>query len=208
MKKKKVTEVTETTPKAPESKFPTSKQLENELKRISQGGGQKSPIKTLLTVLIISGAIVVLLTSLLFPVVKITGSAMQPTLNNDDISLAIKTQELEYGDLVCFYNNNNLLVRRVIGMEGDVVDVLEDGSLLVNGERVNERYISEKALGDPDITFPYTVPDHMYFVMGDNRPAAKDSRHAEISCIPSDHIAGKLFVTIWPVYDIKLLNQK
>lgn len=184
----------------------TSDEIQKELARLSGAPKKKNPIPTILRVLIVSAAIVVLIATFLTPVVKVTGSAMQPTLNNSDVSIAIKTTELDRGDVCCFYNNNNMFVRRVIGIPGDEINILEDGSVYVNGDPLNETYISEKALGDCDITLPFTVPENSYFVMGDNRPAAKDSRITEIGCVSVDRIVGKLIVTVWPVYSIGIVE--
>ena len=187
--------------------FPTSQQIEKELARISSQGVKKSsPLKTLLFVLIVSAAVVVLITSIFCPVVKILGSSMQPTLNNEDVALAVKTDELKRGDVCCFYNNNSLLVRRVIGVAGDVINVEADGTVYVNDQALEEAYVTEKALGECDITFPFTVPENAYFVMGDNRPVANDSRLNEIGCVSKERIVGKLLVTVWPVYSIGIVD--
>ena len=186
--------------------FPTLEQIEKELARVSQTAKNPSPVKTLILVLVISAAVVVLITSLLCPVVKVSGGSMQPTLNNEDVALAIKTNTLKRGDVCCFYNNNNLFVRRVIGLPGDVIDISEDGSVSVNGEALDETYITEKARGDCDIEFPYKVTENTYFVLGDNRPASKDSRISEIGAVPKDRIVGKLIVTVWPIYSIGIVN--
>lgn len=189
-----------------EQQLPTSEQIEKELSRISDGAKKSNPILTILRVLLVSAAIVVLLTSLLTPVVKVTGSAMQPTLNNSDVSIAVKTTNLSSGDVCCFYNNNNLFVRRVIGVPGDEINIDDDGSVYVNGEPLSETYISEKALGDCNISLPFVVPENSYFVMGDNRPAAKDSRISEIGCVSVDRIVGKLLFTVWPVYSVGIVK--
>lgn len=186
--------------------LPTSEQIEKELARVSQTVKKPSPLKTLILVLVVSAAVVVLITSLLLPVVKVSGSAMQPTLNNEDISLAVKTTNLKQGDVCCFYNNNNLFVRRVIGTPGDVISIEEDGSVYVNEQALDETYITEKALGDCDVEFPFVVPENAYFVMGDNRPVSKDSRINEVGCVSKDRIVGKLIVTVWPVYAIGIVD--
>ena len=186
--------------------FPSSQQIEKELARISGGAKPRSPLKTLILVLIVSAAVVILITSLLCPVVRVSGSAMQPNLNNDDVSLAIKTDDLKQGDVCCFYNNNNLFVRRVIGVPGDVINIEKDGTVYVNDQALDETYITEKALGDCDIEFPFTVPESTYFLLGDNRPASKDSRISEIGPVSKDRIVGKLLVKVWPVYSIGIVD--
>lgn len=186
--------------------FPSSQQIEKELARISAGAKPQSPLKTLILVLIVSAAVVILITSLLCPVVKVSGSAMQPGLNNDDVALAIKTDTLKQGDVCCFYNNNNLFVRRVIGVPGDVIDISEDGTVFVNDQALDETYITEKAKGDCDIEFPFTVPESTYFLLGDNRPASKDSRISDIGPVSKDRIVGKLLVKVWPVYSIGIVD--
>lgn len=192
--------------KEPAQQFPTTEQIEQELSRVSVGVKKNNPIKTLLLVLIVSAAVVVLITSLLTPVIKVSGSAMQPTLNNEDVSISIKTTNLKRGDVCAFYNNNNLFVRRVIGLPGDVISIDEAGSVFVNDQALEESYITEKSLGDCNISFPFTVPENSYFVMGDNRPASKDSRITEVGCVSFDRIIGKLVVTVWPVYSIGIVE--
>ena len=188
--------------------FPTSEQIEKELARISPNSGTKKPsaLKTLILVLVVSAAVVVLITSVFCPVVKVSGGSMQPTLNNEDVALTIKTNNLDRGDICFFYNNNNLFVRRVIGIPGDVIDISEDGIVSVNGEALDEKYITEKALGQCDVEFPLTVTEGTYFVLGDNRLASKDSRISEVGCVPKDRIVGKLLVTVWPIYSIGIVD--
>ena len=193
-------------PQKSESEFPTSKQLEKELMRVSSSGGSKNPVWTVLTVLVISAAIVALLTTVFFPIIKISGNAMQPTLKNEDVALTLKTSTLKRGDICYFYNNNNLVVRRVIGITGDVINITEDGSVFVNDAPLNETYVSEKALGTCDITFPYVVPERSYFVLGDNRPVSRDSRHSTIGCVSTEHVVGKILIIFWPVYSIGIVK--
>lgn len=149
--------------------------------------------------------IVVLLASLLlnistyiFPVVRHYGNSMSPTLQENQLLLMFKTDSVERGDVIAFYYNNNIMVRRVIAGPGDTVNVDIFGNVAVNGETIEEDYVDVPALGQTDVQFPYTVPANSFFVMGDKRETAMDSRLTEIGSIPRDRIVGKLIFSLSP----------
>lgn len=176
----------------------TDKVIAKERRRIAH---RRELIKTLTTtiyVLIIVAAIAVLLSTIYMPVIKVSGNSMNPTLNDNDIVLLIKTDKLELGDLCCFYWNNKLLLKRVIGTPGDVIELDIDGNLYVNGEYVNEEYIDRKALGECDIDFPYQVGDNHFFMLGDSREVSVDSRNSTIGSISEEQMVGKVVMKIWP----------
>lgn len=176
----------------------TDKVIAKERRRIAH---RRELIKTLTTtiyVLIIVAAIAVLLSTIYMPVIKVSGNSMNPTLNDNDIVLLIKTDKLELGDLCCFYWNNKLLLKRVIGTPGDVIELDIDGNLYVNGEYVNEEYIDKKALGECDIDFPYQVGDNHFFMLGDSREVSVDSRNSTIGSISEEQMVGKVVMKIWP----------
>ncbi|MSS57903.1 signal peptidase I [Erysipelotrichaceae bacterium Oil+RF-744-GAM-WT-6] len=157
-------------------------------------------------VLLIAGAVIVLSAVFLIPVYRITGNTMTPTLEEGNIALSVKTGKLKEGDLAAVRYHDKILIRRVIGLPGDEIEIDDSGTVKVNGEVLAEPYVSEPALGQTDVTFPYEVPEGEYFVMGDNRSVSIDSRNTAIGSIPEDMIAGKLVLRIFPLNEIETLS--
>ena len=155
----------------------------------------RSTIGTLITV----AAVAVLVATLWMPVLRIYGSSMAPTLQDGEIILSQKTSDFAPGDIVSFYYNNKILVKRVIGQAGDWIDIREDGTVYVNQIELEEPYLVDKSLGDCDIELPYQVPDGKLFVMGDHRSVSVDSRNTAIGCVAQEQIVGKIIFRIWPL---------
>jgi len=155
----------------------------------------RSTLCTLLTV----AAIAILLATLLLPVLQIYGTSMSPTLVDGEIVISLKSAEFQRQDIVAFYYNNKILVKRVIANAGEWVDVDKDGNVTIDGVPLNEPYLIDKALGDSDITYPYQVPDGKIFVMGDHRSISVDSRSSLVGCVAQEQIVGRLTFRIWPL---------
>lgn len=185
--------------------LPSAGLIQAELKREKNRRRFWRIIKNTIYTLIIIAAIAVLITTLVLPVLQIAGTSMEPTLNNGDIVVLLKTSKLRYGDLCGFSYSNKILIKRVIAMPGDTVVIDESGNVIVNGEVLDEPYITDKGLGECDIEFPFTVPENTYFLMGDHRSTSIDSRSTVIGCIPTEQIVGKLFFRVWPLSDLELL---
>ena len=113
--------------------------------------------------------------------------------------VSVKGKDFQQGDLVSFYIGNKLLVKRVIAGPGDWVDIKADGTVLVNGEELDEPYISEKAFGQCDLDLPYQVPESRYFLLGDHRETSVDSRSSVVGCIDKEQIVGKIVLCVWPL---------
>lgn len=186
--------------------FPSQALLQAELKRERNRIRFRRIIKNTINTLIIVAAIAVLITTLVLPVLQISGTSMEPSLKSGDIVVLLKGSKLERGDLCSFSYSNKLLIKRVIGLPGDSVYIDADGSVYINGGLLEEPYISEKALGECDLEFPYTVPENTYFLMGDQRASSIDSRSTIIGCIPYEQIIGRLFLKVWPIKDLSLLK--
>lgn len=180
-------------------KMPTSAQLEAELKRERHKHRYHSVLRSTVYVLVVVAALAVLVATLWLPVLRIQGSSMTPTLQEGDIAVSVRRSEMASGDIVAFYYNNKILVKRVICGPGDWVDIDEDGTVYVNGTELEEPYLTEKALGDCDIELPYQVPDGKIFVMGDHRSTSVDSRNTVIGCIAQEQIVGRIAFRIWPL---------
>ena len=155
----------------------------------------RSTIYTLVTV----SALAVLVAVLLLPVLRIYGSSMNPTLYEKDIVLSLKGSTFKTGDIVAFYYNNKILVKRVIANTGDWVDIDEDGVVYVNNQALTEPYVQELAKGECNIKLPYQVPESKIFVMGDNRATSVDSRHTSVGCVAEEQIVGKIVFCVWPL---------
>lgn len=186
--------------------LPTSQQIEEELNRTKYRRRYRSVLRSTIYTLITVAAIAVLVATLLMPVLQIYGSSMTPTLTDGDIVLTLKTSEFEPGDVVAFYYNNKILVKRVIAASGEWVDMTEDGDVYVDGKLLDEPYLVEKALGDCNIEFPYQVPESRIFVMGDHRSVSIDSRNTAVGCVAEEQLVGKLVFRVWPMDYIGEIN--
>ncbi|MEF2877283.1 MAG: signal peptidase I [Blautia sp.] len=184
----------------------TVEQLEQELKREIYKKRYRRVLRSTVYTLITVAAAAVLAATLLLPVLRIYGTSMTPTLENGDIVAAVKGSKFERGNIIAFWLNNKILVKRVIAQPGEWVDIDEDGNVSVNGEPLKEPYLAEKALGECDIDLPYQVPEGRIFVMGDHRSTSLDSRNSTVGCVAEEQIVGKLMFQIWPIEGFGLLD--
>ena len=182
--------------------LPTVQQLEAELKREKYRGRYWKMLRGTVAVLVVVAATAVLISNLLLPILRIYGSSMTPTLVNGNIVAAVRNGTYQRGDIIAFYYNNKILVKRVIGMPGEWVDMDESGNVTIDGEPLEEPYLTEKALGECDIELPYQVPEGRYFVMGDHRSVSSDSRSSQVGCVSEEQIVGKLLFRLWPLDEI------
>ncbi len=179
--------------------IPSAADFENELIRVRYSERYRKLLKNTVFSLLVVAAVSVLIATLFLPVLEIYGNSMNPTLENQDIVVSVKTDSLVQGDICCLYYNNHILVKRVIAVAGDEVVIDEDGDVFVNGQFLIEPYVSLKDQGDCDIEFPFTVPEQTVFVLGDNRSTSVDSRNSLIGCIPVEEIVGKIVFRVWPL---------
>ena len=178
--------------------LPTKTQVETERKRYRRQKAYNKALRGPVYVLTIVAAVAVLIATLVLPVLQIEGTSMEPTLSNGDIVLLTKTTRFDRGDLCGFTWNNKLLIKRVIGLPGDWIEIDVDGTIYLNGDKLDEPYVQQMDLGECDLEFPFQVPQEQYFVVGDMRENSIDSRNSLIGCIPKDQIVGKVFFRIWP----------
>lgn len=157
-------------------------------------------LRNTLGVLVTVAAVAVLVATLVMPVLQITGNSMAPTVSEGQYVLSLKGGAVpEQGDIIAFYYNNKILVKRVIAGPGDWVNIDKYGNVSVNDKPLDEPYLYEKALGECDIELPYQVPDDRYFVMGDHRSTSVDSRSSTIGCVAEEQIVGTIVFRVWPL---------
>ena len=185
------------------SSLPTKKQVETERRRYRRQKAYNKALRGTLYVLTIVAAVAVLIATLVLPVLQIEGTSMEPTLVNGDIVLLTKSSNFRRGELCGFTWNNKLLIKRVIGIPGDWIEMDTDGTIYLNGEKLDEPYTSHLSMGECDLEFPYQVPQEQYFVLGDMRESSIDSRNTLIGCVKKDQIIGKVFFRIWPFKTIR-----
>lgn len=180
--------------------------LREELEREDYRGRFRKVFMSTIYSLVIVASISVLISTLWMPVLQIFGSSMSPTLNEGEVVISLKSKDYKNGEIIAFYYNNKVLVKRVIAGPGDWVDIDEDGTVYVNNQAVDEDYVTDKSRGECDIEMPYQVPDSRFFVMGDHRTVSLDSRKEVVGCVAEEQIVGKLQLRIWPLSEIDIIN--
>jgi len=178
---------------------PSLTEIQSERKRIRRGTYYRQALRGTVSVLLVVAAVAVLITTLFLPILQISGDSMSPTLEHDEIVVLLKTKRFESGDLIGFYYQGKILLKRVIAVPEDEVAIDADGNVYVNGELLEEPYVTDKVLGDCDLEFPYKVPGTSYFVLGDRRSNSVDSRNSVVGAISRDDIIGKVFIRVWPI---------
>lgn len=177
----------------------TLETAKGELKRLKHRRKYFKTLKSTIFSLVVVAALAVLVATLWMPVLEVYGNSMSPTLQAGDIVITTKSTNFKTGDVIAFYYNNKILVKRVIGCPGDWVDMDENGVVSVNGEVLEEEYLESVDYGDTNIEFPYQVEDNHWFVMGDHRSVSLDSRNSAIGTVAEEQVVGKLVYKIWPL---------
>ena len=187
-------------------KRPPLKDLEGELQRERYKTRYRRVLRSTVFTLVTVAAVAILVATLWMPVLQIYGASMTPTLTDGDIVISRKVRTLKQGDIVAFYYNNRILVKRYIASAGDWVNIDEDGNVYVNNELLDEPYVEEKALGECNIELPYQVPENRIFVLGDHRSVSIDSRSSSVGCVAEDQIVGELVFCVWPFNNLGLIK--
>ena len=186
--------------------IPTTAEVEAERERLAYRSRYARVLRSTIYALLVVAAVAVLLATLFLPVLQVSGDSMNPTLQDRDIIVLVKTDHMKTGNLCGFYWQNKLLLKRIIGLPGDIITLDEDGVVTVNDEVLDEPYVDELALGECDIKFPYQVPENRYFVLGDHRATSIDSRSSVIGCVEKSQIVGKVFLRVWPLSSFSLIR--
>lgn len=179
--------------------LPTTAELQEAYDKVSYLDRLRKSIISTTNILIVVAALAILTAMLFLPVLRIYGQSMNGTLRSGELVVSVKNSSFKTGDVIAFYYNNNILVKRVIATSGEWVDIDLDGNVYVNGTKIDEPYLEEKSFGEPDIDFPYQVPEERIFVLGDNRSVSVDSRNYAVGCVTSEQIVGKIVFRVWPL---------
>ena len=183
--------------------FPELGEIEREMSQVRSKGRYRRALRGAIGTVVVVAALAVLVATLLLPVMRVTGTSMQPGFQPGDILVGYKSKEFRRGELCLFYFNNKLIIKRVIGLGGDMIEISEEGRVTVNGEELEEKeYVSEYALGQCDLDFPFEVPLGTCFVLGDNRDNSVDSRATNFGCISEEEMVGKVLLRVWPLNSI------
>ena len=184
--------------------LPTRDQIETERKRYRWKKAYFKALRGTVSVLTYMAAVAALIATLVLPVLQIEGSSMEPTLTSGDIVLLTKTSTFGRGDICGFSWNNKILIKRVIGIPGDWIEIDTDGTVYLNGEKLDEPYAEQISFGECDLEFPFQVPQEQYFVLGDMRESSIDSRNTLVGCVEYEQIIGKIFFRIWPLKEMRI----
>ena len=182
--------------------IPSTEEVKAERERLAYRSRYTRVLRSTIYALLVVAA----LATLFLPVLQVSGDSMNPTLQDKDVIVLVKSGSLKTGDLCGFYWQNKLLLKRVIGLPGDIISLDENGVVTVNGTVLDEPYVDELALGECDIKFPYQVPENRYFVLGDHRATSIDSRSSVIGCVEKNQIVGKVFIRVWPLSSFSLIH--
>lgn len=192
--------------KTHEVNIPSLSLLEEELRSEQEKIGRSKRTRRTVFTLVTVAAVAVLVAILWMPVLKIYGTSMTPTLYQGDIVVSMKARDLKAGDVIAFYYNNEILVKRLVGVPGDWIDIDQEGNVYLNGVLLDEPYVKDKSLGMCDIRLPYQVPENRIFVLGDHRSVSIDSRSTSVGCVADEQIVGKIAFRVWPLTNISTVK--
>lgn len=185
--------------------LPSREQLKAELVRVRKRDRTLKALNSTLGILVVVAALAVFLSFAKLPLLEMTGESMSPTMQPGEYVLAERGAAFETGDVIAFHYNSKVLVKRVVAVAGQWVDMDEYGNVYVDGQMLEEPYLKHKTYGNVDIEFPYQVPEGSVFVLGDNRDISLDSRTKEIGCIYDEQVVGKVLARAWPLSKLGFL---
>lgn len=185
---------------------PSVEELEAALHARKRAGNYSKALRSTIYSLLVVAAVAVLVATLVMPILLVSGSSMTPVTSDGDVVAVLAGSNLKRGDIIAFYYNNKVLVKRVIAFGGETVDIDARGNVYINGELLDEPYLTEKDMGNCDIRLPYQVPDGRFFVLGDHRSTSQDSRSMIIGPVSEELVLGKLVFRVWPLNKFGLIN--
>lgn len=171
-----------------------------------------SEVQSILRDIIFAVLMAVLIVVFVVQPVKVEGTSMLPRLENEERIFVNKFtyyfNSIQRGDIVVFWfpkDPSKSFIKRVIGLPGDRMRMDEQGQLYINGQPVDEPYLSPDRNQNPSPIPERTIDQHYYFVMGDNRDASNDSRAWGL--VPEKYIYGKAMFRYWPLSRVGTLNE-
>jgi signal peptidase I len=170
-------------------------------------GNMKNFINEWVVPAVIAIVIVLFLNKFVFILVTVPTGSMETTIMPGDrlyVNKLFDIEDAKRGDILVFRSDelNEKLVKRLIGLPGETVEINEDGQVFINGEKLNEPY-AKQAKGEGRT---FTVPQGSYFFLGDNRPISVDARYWTNPYIPEDKIIGKATFRFFPLNRIGKLE--
>lgn len=185
---------------------PSVEQLESTLRAARHASNYGKALRSTIYSLLVVAAVAILIATLVMPILHISGSSMTPVIGDGDIAAVLKGVKFDRGDIIAFYYSNKVLVKRVIASGGEWVDIDSSGNVYVNGELLDEPYLTEKAFGNCNIKLPYQVPEGKLFVLGDHRSTSADSRDQIIGPVSEEQIIGRIVFRVWPLNKLGPIN--
>ena len=185
---------------------PTLEEIDEEVQRLRYWRRYRRSLQAAIYSLLVAAAAAVLVSTLWLPVLRITGDSMTPTLADGELVTAVKTGKFQQGDVIAFYYNNKILVKRVIATAGQWVNIDSQGTVSVDNVVLEEPYILEKSLGECNIELPFQVPDGRVFVMGDDRAISLDSRTTTVGTVSHEQVLGRITFRVWPLREMGKLQ--
>ena len=185
-------------------KIPSIESLRAELAREEARCSRRIVLWNMAAALIIAAAVAGLVLTRIYALIEVDGNSMEPTLSDGEILFLRRTKEVGAGDIAGFYYEGKILLKRVIGMPGDEIEIDTDGNVSVNGQPLEEPYLREKSLEKCQLEFPVTVPEGTFFVLGDNRAVSVDSRDLSVGYVRKDQVVGRAVIKAWPPARMKI----
>ena len=145
--------------------------------------------------------IVLFLNRFVFILVTVPTGSMEDTIVPGDrlyVNELFNTDDAKRGDILVFKSDeldNKRLVKRLIGLPGETVEIKRDGSIYIDGEKIEEPYSAESQ-GEEKI---FIIPENAYFFLGDNRPISYDARYWNDPYIGKDKVIGKVIFRFFPL---------
>lgn len=191
----------------PVFQHPPAGLIERELKLLKKKAETRRMIVGVSGTLLCIAAACVLLAIFLFPFVRVTMNSMYPTLHNGELIIFTTAGEIGKGDVIAFRDKNKTMIKRVIAVPGEKVEVNTNGRVLINGNIIDEPYVNEYSLGNTTMEMPILLPPGRIFVIGDNRAVSIDSRSYLIGTIDIENqVIGRALLRVWPLTRIGLIH--
>lgn len=167
-----------------------------------------APVYDWLSAMIVALTVLVLLFTFCFRIVGVDGESMVPSLQNGDrLVLVSAGHTYATGDVVVVDRyTKEPLIKRVVAVAGDTIDIHSDYTVTINGQILQEPYIQGNTVLR-DFSGPITIPDGYLFVMGDNRSVSLDSRSAEVGLVSVKDVVGVARLRIWPLNRFGVIDK-